>query len=231
MLHTWYANQIQQFLGQLGYEAMCEYLPPNAIYDYYVSASTSTSPGGMPLLCTQPNWGPNSGFTNGDGSQTTARGIYRSTYATSFGYFNPWCPADPINDSGIFNRHYMHFDSDYFANSAGGDEQHGSTGLQDLLAHTGYEQALLPLKPSVWPAVSTCVGRLVKNDHFIAVAKIRRVDPISGSTYELSFLGLGTSLRGARMQRHPNGGWAKWNNIPGIINDPNLDSCTSSTPP
>jgi hypothetical protein len=246
MMHTWYGNQIQLFLGALGYEAMCEYLPTNAIYDFYMSASSSSTSGGMSDQCTIPQWPSqptNYGFRNADGWQITACGIYRETYSTSFGYFNPWAPVDPLGDPGFFPRFYMHFDSDYTAagvNTSGPQYQFGSNGLKDLLAHTAYLQALLPQKPTSWPNVSTTVGRLVKNDHFVAVAKINTWNAVKGSVDQLSFLGLGTTLRGARMQRLPTPnaqgyGWAKWDDDPVAIssgsNDPNLDSPTATTPP
>lgn len=232
MKHTWYGRQIQLFLGALGYEAMLEYLPPNAIYDFYQSYNASTtSYGSMSMQCTKPGWGSNGGFRNGDGNQITACGIYRETYSTSFGYFNPWTPADPNWEPGIFARHYMHFDSDYTAYTGGASTQYGQYGLQDLLYHTGYPQSLMTTKPLSWPSVYTAVGRLVKSGHHVAVAKIRRIDAINGGFSEISFLGLGTTLRGARMQRNPNGGWANWDDVPGASNDPNFDSPTRSTPP
>ena len=241
--HLWYPNQIQFFLGALGYQAMCEYLPPNALYAYYMGASGSTSAGGLSLLATMPQWGSWGGFRNSDGGQVTACGIYRETYSTSFGYLNPWAPADPTGEPGIFWRHYMHFDSDYTAFNGGSGVQWGAVGLQDLLAHTAFPQNLLPLEPTNWPGVYTTVGRLVKCDHFVAVAKINRRSSITGSVTQISFLGLGTTLRGARMQRKdPNdtsggSGWAHWDDDPAAMtttpgpnpgqgNQPNLDSPT-----
>jgi type II secretory pathway pseudopilin PulG len=262
--HTWYPNQVQTFLSALGYEAMFEYLPPNAIYEYYMSytATPFVYNGGTPYvwtpqandvsnqwgwnvpmdanglsrICTQPGWGYGGGFRNWDGGQITACGLYRETYSTSFGYFNPWASIaspDPLGEPGIFLRHYMHFDSDYTAYGPSNPPSMngGSQGLQDLLLHTAYPQLLLAQSPTYWPAVQCCVGRLIKNDHHVAVAKIIRIDPLTGKISELSFPGLGTTLRGARQQRKPGGGWANWDDQPGISNDPNLDSPTATTPP
>jgi hypothetical protein len=197
--------------------------------------STPCSAGGMARICTQPGWGANSGFRNWDGNQITSAGIYRQTYSTSFGYFNPWAPPDPSGEPGVFIRHYMRYNTDYTAYGEGGGTiaSGGARSLQDLLTHSAYRQTMLPQKPANWPDVSTAVGRLVKNDHFVAVAKIRRINPLTGAITELSFVGLGTTLRGARMQRQPTSGWASWDDNPSTItnNSPNLDSPTATTPP
>ena len=47
--------------------------------------------------------------------------------------------------------------------------------------------------------------------------------PFTGEIIELTFTGLGSTLRGARQQRKPSTGWANWNND-GSANDPTLDS-------
>jgi hypothetical protein len=260
------------FLSLFGYQALCEYLPPNAIDNYYMSMPqgmtgfqyfgaptygynptgghepsngwdlySPCSAGGMSRQCTQPGWGgpwnngAGGGFRNWDGNQITSCGVYRETYSTSFGYFNPWAPPDPNGEPQIFSRHYLHFDTDYTAYNGTPSTQYGIWGLQDLLAHTAFEQAILPAKPTNWPAVQTAVGRLVKNDHFVAVAKIRRTSPLTGAVSELSFLGLGTTLRGARMQRLPKSdatgnGWSTWDDDPTAMvnNTPNLDSITTA---
>lgn len=78
--------------------------------------------------------------------------------------------------------------------------------------------------PGHWPQVTVAVSRLVKNGQHIAVARVRRLDPYTGGVIELSWSGAGTSLRGARMQRHRDEPrWALWNND-GRANDPHLDS-------
>jgi hypothetical protein len=253
--HTWYPNQIQLFLTLFGFQAMCEYLPPNAIYNFYMS-----QPSGMTGLqyagAPNYNYTPTGGHEPSNewdwGTPCTAGGMSRQctqpgwqTYSTSFGYFNPWAPPDPNGEPGIFPRHYMHFDSDYTAFSGGSGPNGGELGLQDLLAHTAFEQSMLPLEPTNWPTVMTAVGRLVKTGHFVSVAKIRRLNPLTGATVELSFLGLGTTLRGARMQRKDptyGTGWAHWDDDPAVMtsapgpnpgqgNEPNLDSPTPQTQP
>ena len=93
-----------------------------------------------------------------------------------------------------------------------------------FVSHTGFPEALLKNQPEVWPLVDVSVGRFIKSAHHIAVAKITRLSPHTGEVIELSWTGLGTTLRGARQQRLRTTGWARWDNDPGVTNDPHLDT-------
>ena len=69
------------------------------------------------------------------------------------------------------------------------------------------------------------VARYIKSAKFANVARVRWTSPFTGNTAELSFTGVGTTLRGARMQRKPGGGWAYWDNgTAAARNEANLDS-------
>lgn len=65
--------------------------------------------------------------------------------------------------------------------------------------------------------------RFIKNTRFVNLARVTWTNPVNGQTSELSFTSFGTTLRGARQQRHPSGGWARWDND-GSANSPTLDS-------
>jgi len=84
---------------------------------------------------------------------------------------------------------------------------------------------LLAVRPSHWPDVTVSTNRMIKNRRFIAMSKIRWLSPITSEVAEFSFAGFGTTLRGARQQRHVASGWARWDNAGlGPANDPTLDS-------
>jgi hypothetical protein len=118
---------------------------------------TPCSAGGMSRQCTQPGWGGpwnNGGFRNWDGNQITSSGIYRETYSTSFGYFNPWAPPDPNGEPGIFNRHYMHFDSDYTAYQRRRwqvDQWRRARPAGSARPYRLSSRSMLPQKPTNWP--------------------------------------------------------------------------------
>ncbi len=239
-VHPWYYRQLDGLINAMGYAAFCDYLPANAIYTWY-SGTGDRTPGGINKFGISPNYN----FCNWDGNQRSSRGIYRNTYATSFGYFNPrapdnYRPGDPSLGSGstappggnnLRQWHYQHFESDYGAWDTADKPVSGNgfwTGVLDLrwfLSHTCMPEKLMTQMPAAWPQVQVCVGRLVKNAHFVAVAKVRRTAPLTGEVIELSWCGLGTTLRGARQQRLRDGqGWARWDNAPSATIDPNLDS-------
>lgn len=209
-VHPWYYRQLAGLIKAMGYAAFCEYLPPNALYTWYSDEPGSQlTAGSIDKLGIQPNLG----FCNGDGWQLNSRGIYRQTYSTSYGYMNPRAPG--VSITGDHNRR---FNTDYGANSGGGADE-----LRTFLAKISFPEKIMGQKPDHWPTVEVSVGRLIKNAHHVAIAKIRRVSSLTGESIELSWSGLGSTLRGARQQRKPGSGWANWDNS-GATNDPNLDT-------
>ncbi|MBA3936513.1 MAG: prepilin-type N-terminal cleavage/methylation domain-containing protein [Planctomycetes bacterium] len=233
-VHHWYYRQAKALSKAMGYAAFCEYLPPNAIYTWYTDTSVvpdrGLTAGGIDRLCVEAN----TDFCNGDGGQMTSRGIYRQTYQTSFGYLNPLAPSDynngaggAVTDSDLAWWYYKHFDTDYTAMQPNLDPHATWDGVRDLkwfLGHLNFPQRQLVLRPSQWPDVQVSVGRFIKNGRHLAMAKIRRVAPLTGEVIELTWSGLGTTLRGARQQRLRDGsGWARWDNG-GTTIDANLDT-------
>ncbi|MBA3936046.1 MAG: hypothetical protein H0X38_01160 [Planctomycetes bacterium] len=227
-VHPWYYRQLDGLINAMGYAAFCDYLPANAIYTWY-SNSGDRTPGDINKFGISPNYN----FCNWDGNQRSSRGIYRNTYATSFGYLNPRSSdtyrqtgtPSPPGGNNLRQWHYQHYESDYNAYDTNAGGWSGVVDLQWFLSHTCMPERLMTQMPAAWPQVQVCVGRLLKNAHFVAVAKVRRTAPLTGEVIELSWCGLGTSLRGARQQRLRDGqGWARWDNAPSATIDPNLDS-------
>jgi hypothetical protein len=227
-IHTWYYRQLAGMINAMGYAAFCDYLPCNAIYTWYTNVGDRT-PGDMNKFGVNPGYN----FCNGDGNQRSSRGIYRQTYSTSYGYLNPRS-SDTYRITGSPNPpaantlrqwHYQHYESDYNAWDTTATGWSGVVDMQWFLGHTSWPENLMLQQPSIWPQVQVSVGRLVKNAHFVAVAKVRRTSPLTGEVIELSWCGLGTTLRGARQQRlRDNPGWARWDNKSGATIDPNLDT-------
>ncbi len=76
---------------------------------------------------------------------------------------------------------------------------------------------LTPLRPAHWPDVGVEVRRFVEHGHPVTACVVRCRDAISGESFVLPFTCVGTTLRGARGQRHPDGGWSD------PFNGPTLD--------
>ena len=82
---------------------------------------------------------------------------------------------------------------------------------------------LLTRKPPDWPDTSIAVGTWW-NGRLRTMYRVRWSDPVSGEVQGLSIASLGTTLRGARQQRKPTGGWAAWYGPGDARNSPTLDS-------
>lgn len=79
-------------------------------------------------------------------------------------------------------------------------------------------------RPTSWPELQVLSARLLARGHFQHLCAVRWTDPQTGEVAELKFNALGTTLRGARQQRHRNQGWAAWYGPRDPRNDPTLDS-------
>lgn len=246
--HRWLHRQMRSLFKCIGYAGACEYLPPNMIYTWYTQSNQwYVTYGGIDKLCLAPWHGGEDGgrreFCNWDGDQRTSRGIYRQTYSESFGYFNP--RSFDNYGSGNENKktlpsiatlrdwHYQHFTTDYGAYEDDNNETNwnGRDRMQWFINHVNHPETLFTPRtdltgnrPAHWPDVYVSVGRYIKNARHVALAKVRQISPYTGETIELSWTGLGTSLRGARQQRHYNNGWARWDNGNNATNDPHLDT-------
>jgi hypothetical protein len=225
--HTWYHRQLKAMINCLGYAGFCEYLPPNALYTWYEPFNRNeTSEGGIAKL-SAAYWSPYNKFNNDDGQQRTSRGIYRQSYSRSFGYFNPRSYDNLTNGSStstpsvgtLRDWHYRNFLTNHNASSGT-----GASELQWFMSHTNFPEPLLAARPEIWPATEASVGRFIKNARHVALARVRQQSTFTGNLIELTWSGLGTSLRGARQQRHQTTGWARWDNRSGATVDPNLDT-------
>lgn len=246
-LHHWNYRLMRSMFKVLGYAGACEYLPPNAIYTWYTQNAGFTTYGGIDKLCVAP-WhaGEDGGrfpLCNGDGDQRTSRGIYRQTYSEAFGYFNPRSFDDYGQAEGSTTNtpsiarlrewHYQHYSADYGAYSDDNDPANfnGKDRLQWFMRHVNHPETIFTPRtdltgnrPINWPDTFVSVGRYIKNARHVALAKVRQINSLTGEVIELSWTGLGTSLRGARQQRHLTTGWARWDNGSGATIDPHLDS-------
>lgn len=213
--HRWYVRQVLGLSRALGFYGMCDYLPSNVIYSGYTSyVAGRTSPGGLPRYFL-----PNKGFLIGTGmNDIHALGLHGLTHAQSFGVCNP--ALRTVSDTDLVNEHFRYWESDYSTYWNTGN----ATALQNFMKVTLAMDTLMKTSPTHWPVVSVGVAHYIKSAKFANVARVRWTNPLTGNESELSFTGVGTTLRGARMQRKPGSGWARWDNGSGAMNDPHLDT-------
>lgn len=225
----WYGQQQQNLIDSLGYYAFCDYLPPNLAYAWYVSADSRTAPSGIPTRLLRD--GDSGGITVGgpfferaesdrDGRAPVAHGLYRQTFSAAHGIFNPR-ETLTTTDSQYKDPAYRAFSADRWAAAATGGS---NDKLKILLGGTTWLESIAPRLPTHWSQPLVAVGRFVKEGHFVRLARIQGQNPLTGQTIELSWAGLGSTLRGARMQRRNGSGWAAWDNGSGARRDAHLDS-------
>jgi type II secretory pathway pseudopilin PulG len=221
--HPWLFRQMDQLKVALGYQGMCEYLPPNQLYPYISSTSRQERNAGKTLQEFLGRGRPN--FVNGDGGTSFAQGRYRPTKDTSYAIMplRPMGGPVALNDRLRWNRDK--------ANTGSWSDGNDIDRFFKLMR--SYEE-LPAARPAHWPIVSVSVARYLSHNRFAATCWIRWSDPISGQVSEFSFNGFGTTLRGARQQRLPGAigtgaGWARWYANGDPRNSPTLDS--PATPP
>ena len=215
--HRWYGRQLIGMVRALGFYGMCDYLPSNMLYSTYTTWSNSESDAGLPGYFYPLGNGVS--FIGHGMNSISALGTFALTVAQSYGVMNPY--ARTVTDSVLADEHYRYHDSDY--NSDNDDNQINK--LRTFMSATLGAELLMEQSPINWPKVTVGVSRYIKSGKFANVARVRWTSPLTGNIAELSFTGVGTTLRGARMQRKPGGGWARWNNDGAASsNDNHLDS-------
>ena len=224
---TWYGNQLESLKNALGYYGAVEYMPANAIY------GTVGDPGGDNAFGTGDDddqrmsreWCDPSGsgggsqwrFANDDGGTAWARGIYRHTRDSTY----PVVPAsrhtldrtDRFSDQDLVSAQFRSWATDRV--DAAGDLGPGNHGLRDLTEKAVVSRPLLEQgRPEHWPDLTLQSMRYLSNSRFVTLLRVGWVSPLTGQQTWLSFTTVSTSLRGARQQRRPGGGWA----LPGEAN-------------
>jgi len=84
--------------------------------------------------------------------------------------------------------------------------------------------SLVAQSPATWPQVQISMQRFIKTNRFVNVCRVICTSPITGQVMQLVWDGIGSSLRGARLQRNQIGsggtttsGWATWDDDPSTV--------------
>ncbi len=221
--HTWWFNQVEGLKDALGYYAVVDYCPADAIYGVYGDAgpdlelgTADDEPQSLSREWCRPE-GEGGGvvwrFANNDGGTRWPRGIYRHTRDSSY----PLVPASRWTEAGTDSWPVAALVEHNARSWPTSRVTTVTSGVPDLLAKARLQCVQVPLRPASWPEPRLSAMRFLTYSRFAAVFTIGWTSPVTGQSIGLSFSALGTSLRGARQQRSPDSGWA----APG---DPNLDS-------
>ncbi len=206
---TWLYNQLEDFHRAIGFFALLDYLPANQIYATYTTSDVPrTNLGGMPGLWTSYD----SMFV----FRSWGRPLDLYGHCTGQDVHGMPAPRPDVTDADLWEQ--TRKPQVYEGYRMGGDTHRA---LMNIINNA---QRLMPLRPTHWPDATLTVSRHISHSRFVTASRIALINPITGEQAHLSFTSFGTTLRGARQQRHRDGGWARWDDVPGSVPDPDLDT-------
>lgn len=241
-LHTWRENQMLGVRHALGYYGLLDYLPANAVlatsgtivpvpggggfvdidektYWGWLAPSTGNSPV-RDNTSSPKEWFPSSRIRPARSVLGSAVGILpRSPYAGL--WQSGYVANDQLTDDAIVGipGHRIWRTAGHDGGWNGSDKQH----YVSLMARVHLFKPFMLEKPAHWPDTYLGLKRYFVRGRFAAIASVRWVSRGSGDMAEIAFPVFGTTLRGARQQRHRDGGWADWHAAGDPANDPTLD--------
>jgi prepilin-type N-terminal cleavage/methylation domain-containing protein len=201
--YTWFADQQKGLKAALGFYGWWDYLPANAIIDWYDrSGGRAVRP--YEMANRYGGRGSDGGVTNigqfcagpdkvwASGSE---RALTRSSYLYEqvLGICAPRQGIDDVNGALRLNRWMGGMRSL-------GWEFQGAVNL--LMSELSRPVQIAPAHPADWPTASFDVRRYRIFARTVTQCFVRTVDPLTGQMIEINFRVSGTSLRGARLQRN-----------------------------
>ncbi|HYE05071.1 MAG TPA: prepilin-type N-terminal cleavage/methylation domain-containing protein [Planctomycetota bacterium] len=230
---TWLASQMRGLNRALGYYGLMDYAPSNSPYAWYGEYRAPPPDPGADHNPPYP-WRPGTsghapavpwGTTNGGYDREFTRPMRGNRELESlrnpfFCFLGDWnnnnflsigggsfAVVPPNNDvtRGLDDQQMVHYHRWWFY------QLNVFTAASTTYAPTSIQvERLLPLAPTTWPEVSVSVRRSSSYGSGTVECGVRLSSPVTGHVSALNFTAFGTTLRGARMQRAPYGGWADW---------------------
>ena len=207
VLHSWLYNQLWSLHNALGYYGYFDYALANTLYECYQPWSGGqTNDDGEPLLLDTPG----GAFASTEGPQYYPHGLYRLSMGTAMGLTSP-TNSYAINSLSQQQYYYL-------------DYQGNLPTLLRFNQDTTDGSSLVAQSPATWPQVQISMQRFIKTNRFVNVCRVICTSPITGQVMQLVWDGIGSSLRGARLQRNQIGsggtttsGWATWDDDPSTV--------------
>lgn len=200
----WQQRQIEGLKNAMGYWGLFDYMPANTPLMVYLNTKVANE------WC-QANDGTPFYMANGDGGANYAQCLYRRSKDHNFIFPSPVfaTPAPYSLRQKTCHKYYT------------GQGASGSVnGVKALRRDGVYTNAWLTdgNKPSTWPSLDVSTLRFINHGRFVCLNTVRWTNSLTGQSSELSFTAFGTTLRGARQQRHRDEQrWAR-------LDEPNLDT-------
>jgi len=212
-VRDWYPTQLDRVFHTLGTVGVCDFFPPNVGFTWYLDEDRNVFGDSLP-------------------GEDLAYGRWASKAETAFRVTSNEVTEPDENNNG--RARALHGMSARVAPRAGwmmGDtERHDLVAQMTIAAGESTKNGGKPqppwadiqqdltasvpffaVRPPEWPSVSMALTRLEMDQGRLTSIYIRMVNPISGDIRRFSFHTIGTTLRGARMQRD----WTHFGGIPG----------------
>jgi hypothetical protein len=202
----WQQRQLEGLKNTMGYWGLFDYMPANTPLMVYAGGKVANE------WC-QSNDNASFYMANGDGGANYAQCLYRRSKDHNFIFPSPaFVSPAPLTVRQKSCHKY------YTGQGAGG----AATGVKNLRRDATLNRSWLNdnTKPIHWPSLDVGTLRFINHGRFVCLNTVRWSNPITGQSAELSFTSFGTTLRGARQQRHRDEPrWADFE-----LAEPHLDS-------
>lgn len=218
--HTWLANQHKGLKYALGFYGWFDYLPANAVIDYYdVDANgrgiqpyeiryqaTGDDVGSVMALRNHGrlalplDYSPHETQTEqrSGGERPTTRGVYLHGLTAGVAAAPAGADAQTRQELHVVNRTIV---NGYSVQGEGKKWQYRDLWSMLLSEQQRQEVAIMDAAPDHWPTIEVGVRRFMKWGGIYTWCFVKIVDPISGENREIHFPAIGTTLRGARLDR------------------------------
>jgi hypothetical protein len=211
---SWLCNQTWGMLPALGNYGYLDYMPANMMYGGYTYGDPKPAPynaiayGGTPKVFLDGTV-----FAGVIGYVKAPAGLWRRS---TFAFHGLVSPTHALG--GIPSSYRKTYQTGYGNGASSG-------AMISFLNEMDNNRALLDAGgPATWPNTSVSVRRFVKTARFVSLCTVKWNSPLTGEQSQLLFSGFGTSLRGARQQRHETlPQWAEWDGYANPANDRTLD--------
>lgn len=214
--HSWRSAQVLGLRQQLALYGWVEYLPANqplcnygwsldgVDYDEVIPPAYNRWPGGVtPQIC---NAAFNACSTGGQGENTIITLYPYNDWSFPAGYGVNRDSSTPYGSNSAKDQASLERSVSAVAGLA--PSLSGLSYFRQWMAGVIGIRPLMNAKPVQWPKLSLVVGRWLCAGRLVPALSVRMDAPLSGQFFEITCNAFGTTLRGARQQRHRDGGWA-----------------------
>lgn len=221
--HNWQQRQLDGLNRSLGYYGLFEYMPANTGLMIYDRDKSLASPSALDLGVSREWCFVPSGGAAAMGNDNRAEGInfaqdrLVASWGPSF-----IVPSPQRTGAQITAATYRWYSTGIAIDpSSNASSISGVRSLtQDGDVRKDWLSGTTSGKPEHWPSLAVGNLRFMRTGCFTNLNRITWVSPLTGQASEMSFTTFGTTLRGARQQRHRDQpGWAD-----PFSTDANLDS-------